>query len=53
MIRDFDAKQIAEFEQEIFKERKRVADEQRTLQSKTTKRVTEDVRIGTEKVEYA
>ena len=53
MIETFNEKQIAKFEQEIFRQRKRVADAQRTLQTKTTKKATEDVRIGTEKVEYA
>src|SRR6201992_801165 len=52
-IEDFNDKEIAKFEQEVFKQRKRVADAQRTLQTKTTKKATEDVRIGTEKVEYA
>ena len=53
MIRDYDAKQIEKYEQEIFKQRKRVADAQRTLQTKTTKKAAEDVRIGSEKIEYA
>jgi putative SOS response-associated peptidase YedK len=52
-ILDFNSKEIAKFEQEVFKQRKRVADAQRILQTKTTKKATEDVRIGTEKIEYA
>ena len=53
MIETFNEKEIANFEQLIFKQRKRVADAQRVLQTKTTKKATEDVRIGTEKVVHA
>ena len=34
MIRDYDAKQIAKFEQEIFKQRKRLADAERSLRGR-------------------
>ncbi len=53
MIRDYNPKRIGEFEQGIFKQRKRVSDAQRILQTKTTKKATEDVRSGSEKIEYA
>ena len=53
MIRDFDTKQIEKYEQEIFKQRKRLADAERTLQTKTTKKALEDQRIAANKVEQA
>jgi hypothetical protein len=53
MIRDYDAKQLAKFEQEIFKQRKRLADAERSLQSKTTKKALEDRCIAADKVEKA
>lgn len=52
-IRQWDAQEIAQLEQEIFKQRKRVADGERALQSKPTKKAQEDVRIGAAKVEQA
>lgn len=51
MIEDFNQAQMSKNEQELFKQRKRVADAQRTLSTKLTKKATEDVRIGTEKVD--
>ena len=53
MIRDYDAKQMAKYEQEIFKQRKRLADAERALQTKTTKKALEDQRISKDKVEHA
>ena len=53
IIRDFDTKQIEKYEQEIFKQRKRLADSERTLQTKTTKKALEDQRIAANKVEQA
>lgn len=56
-IREFieleDQETIAELEQEMFKQAKRVADAERALQSKVTKKAQEDVRIGTNKVKDA
>ena len=49
----WDAHEIAQLEQEIFKQRKRIADGERALQAKPTKKAAEDVRIGTNKVEQA
>lgn len=42
--------QAARLEQELFKQRKRLADAQRTLQTKVTKSATESQRIATDKV---
>ena len=53
MIRDYDAKQMAKYELEIFKQRKRLADAERSLQTKTTKKALEDQRISKDKVEQA
>lgn len=49
----FKARQATELEQELFKQRKRLADAERTLQTKTTKAATESQRIATEKIERA
>jgi putative SOS response-associated peptidase YedK len=48
-----DQADIAELEQEVFTQRRRVADAERALQAKTTKKAQEDVRIGTSKVKQA
>ena len=53
LIADFDAAQVARLEQEIFKQRKRLADAERTLATKTTKKALEDRRIATDKVAWA
>lgn len=46
----FNAQQATKFEQELFKQRKRLADAERALQTKTTKKAEEDQRIATDKV---
>lgn len=43
--------QVASLEQEIFKQRKRLADAQRVLATKPTKKAAEDQRIASDKVE--
>lgn len=48
----FNASQAAQWEQELFKQRKRLADAERTLQTKTTKAATDSRRIAGEKVEW-
>jgi len=48
-----DAAAIAALEQEVFAQRRRVADAERKLQTKVTKKAQEDVRIGSTKVELA
>lgn len=49
----FNASQATRFEQELFKQRKRLADAERSLQVKTTKKAVDDVRIATDKIEWA
>ena len=46
------AQLAAEWEQKLFKQRKRLADAERTLQTKVTKAASESKRIATEKVEW-
>lgn len=52
-IEEYDRAEAARLEQEIFKQRKRLADAERTLRVKTTKKALEDQRIATAKVEWA
>ena len=52
LIDEFNAQQAGELEQELFKQRKRLADAERTLQTKTTKTATENRRIATDKVQW-
>jgi putative SOS response-associated peptidase YedK len=49
-IQAYDAQEMAELEQELFKQKKRVADGERALKVKATKKAQEDVRIGTDKM---
>ncbi|MBB1473496.1 SOS response-associated peptidase family protein [Luteimonas sp. MC1782] len=51
LIRQWDAREMSTLEQELFKQRKRVADGERSLQAKVTKKAQEDMRIGMAKVE--
>lgn len=53
LIEEFDAAQKVETEQDLFKQRQRLADAQRSLQSKPTKKATDDERIATAKIEQA
>lgn len=53
LIDEFDAQQVARFEQELFKQRKRLADAERTLLTKTTKAALESKRIAADKVSGA
>jgi putative SOS response-associated peptidase YedK len=48
----FRSAQATKFEQELFKQRKRLADAERALVVKTTKAATESKRIATENVEW-
>lgn len=52
-IAAWERQQVTSLEQEIFKQRQRLADAQRTLAVKTTKKAAEDQRIATNKVEAA
>jgi putative SOS response-associated peptidase YedK len=50
-IERFNAEQTSKLEQELFKQRTRLADAERTLQAKVTKAATESKRIATDKIE--
>ena len=52
-IRQWDAAETTLLEKEVFTQRKRVADAERALQSKVTKKAQEDVRIGGNKMKNA
>ena len=52
LIGEFDARQTTKLEQELFKQRKRLADAERTLQAKTTKAAIESKRIATDKIAW-
>jgi len=45
------AKRVSEWEQDLFRQRKRVVDAERSLQRKETRKAREDVRIGNKKIE--
>ena len=51
LIERYDAAQMTKFEQELFKQRTRLADAERILQTKTTKAAIESKRIATGKIE--
>ena len=53
LIAEWNAEQIAKFEQQAFASRKRIADGERALQVKVTKKAQEDVRIGNNKLQQA
>jgi hypothetical protein len=53
LIASWNKKQLTEFEQLLFRQRKRLADAERTLGTKPTKKATEEQRIATNKVEWA
>ena len=48
----FVAEQSVKLEQDLFKQRKRLADAERTLQAKPTKAATQSKRIATDKIEW-
>jgi len=52
LIDSYNVTQTTKLEQELFKQRKRLADAERTLQTKTTKAALESKRIATDKVEW-
>jgi putative SOS response-associated peptidase YedK len=51
-IEKFNAAQVTKLEQELFRQRARLADAERALQSKATKAATESRRIATDKIEW-
>ena len=53
LIAEFDAGQVAALEQDLFKQRKRLADAERALQAKATKKAQEDQRIAASKIDQA
>jgi putative SOS response-associated peptidase YedK len=53
LIDAFNKEQSTKLEQELFKQRKRLADAERTLQTKVTKKATDDQRIATDKIQWA
>lgn len=53
LIDRFNADQSTKLEQELFKQRKRLADAERSLQTKITKAATESQRIATDKIAWA
>ncbi|ADG20419.1 protein of unknown function DUF159 [Paraburkholderia atlantica] len=53
LIDEFNLQQTAALEQELFKQRSRLADAERALQTKTTKAATESKRIATDKIDAA
>ncbi len=52
LIGEFNAAQETKLTQDLFAQRKRLADAERTLQTKTTKKALEDKRIATSKSEW-
>lgn len=50
-IREFRRRELSKYEQEIFKQSKRLADAERLLKTKTTKKAQEDVRVAGAKIE--
>ena len=52
-IEAYAAQQTTKLEQEIFKQRKRLADAERSLLTKSTKKAADDQRIATSKIEWA
>jgi len=50
LIDAFNAEQTSKIEQDLFKQKKRLADAERTLQTKVTKAATESQRIATDKI---
>src|SRR3569832_2010521 len=53
LIDAFDAQQKSKLEQELFKQRKRLADAERTLRTRTTKAALESRRLATDKLAWA
>jgi hypothetical protein len=53
LIDEFSAEQEVKLQQELFKQKKRLADAERVLQTKSTKKAEEEQRISTSKIEWA
>jgi len=52
LIDRFNAQQVAQLEQDLFRQRERLADAERTLQTKVTKAATESKRIAADKIAW-
>src|SRR5260370_21499926 len=52
LIERFNAEQVTKLEQELFKQRTRLVEAERALQSKVTKAAPESQRIATDKIEW-
>ncbi len=52
LIDAYSGQEATKLERELFKQRTRLVDAERTLQTKTTKKATEDQRIATEKIAW-
>ncbi|MGF6636470.1 SOS response-associated peptidase family protein [Paraburkholderia sp. MM6662-R1] len=52
LIRRFNCEQTTKLEQDLFKQRKRLSDAERTLQTKVAKAATENQRIATDKIAW-
>ncbi|HEY7873386.1 MAG TPA: SOS response-associated peptidase family protein [Rudaea sp.] len=53
LIDEYNTSQSAKLEQELFKQKKRLADAERALQTKPTKKAQEDQRIATDKIAWS
>jgi putative SOS response-associated peptidase YedK len=53
LIDEYETSQAAKLEQELFKQKKRLADAQRALKIKPTKKAQEDQRIAAQKIDWA
>lgn len=53
LIREYDAAEAMKVEQDLFKQKKRLSDAERTLQTKQTKAALESQRIATQKIEWS
>ena len=52
LIDKYNSEQVTKLEQDLFKQRARLADAERSLQTKVTKAATESQRIATDKIEW-
>jgi putative SOS response-associated peptidase YedK len=52
LIDEYSTSQAAKLEQEMFKQKKRLADSERSLRTKVTKKAQEDQRIATDKIAW-
>jgi len=52
LIEEFDQQQTSKREQELFQQKKRLADAERILQTRTTKAATENKRIASDKIKW-